>query len=703
MQTFLSIDAIIRLSASPILSGENAAIVPIIRDARPRWGTPRVGSPCNRCQETPVKLIALGPPLLQVATTKGPVTCAGLAAALQWFVLAGPALATEPVEWAPISIEPVRIATASPEPIATETLEKWFPAGGDPDWRSDHPMVWIDPSPTSTTHLQALPTIPGPVGHGPYASQLDRVRIRASELSESPEPIHPAIMDPADVDLEMWWNEALTVPLGFAPLMLSVDVNSLAQTALASSPYIRGIMAEPRIRQNDLVVADSDFDSLAFVEGKFADTNEPIGDLLTTGFVAGRFRDETFSSSAGIRKKARSGGALELVQRGGFQDNNSTFLLPNPQGTTRLELNYSQPLMRDRGRAVNNIGVLLAGIDVQVATSQLRGELEDHLFDVTTAYWNLFQSRAEWLQRRRLLDRAIELGDILEARGEVDSQQRQILRARAAIASRRADLVRAETSVLNTQARLRLLTGDPRMIQSPRLELLPKERPLTTLVSLSGREATITALDNRPDITQAIRTIQATSARHGVAKNQILPRLDLILSTYVAGLDDNSNTLGAFTNQFTDGRPSYAAGLVFERPVGNRAARARLARNRWEMTRALSEFEQTTEVAFTEIEIAVRETQTSFNEMIAKKQAIDAAEREVQYLKQRWEHLPDPAESAVLLIEDLLDAQERLADEERSMVAAQVSYAVSWVQLRKVMGVLLRMDDSALPAIEVVP
>ena len=79
--------------------------------------------------------------------------------------------------------------------------------------------------------------------------------------------------------------------------------------------------------------------------------------------------------------------------------------------------------------------------------------------------------------------------------------------------------------------------------------------------------------------------------------------------------------------------------------------------------------------------------------MAAKKSAIDAASREVSYLEERWRLLPDPNESAVLLIENLLDAQERLADEERAFVQAQVDYAMSWVQLRKAMGVLLRFGN----------
>ncbi len=542
-------------------------------------------------------------------------------------------------------------------------------------------------------HSHSSVNIPGPISHGPYAGQLDAYRARAGAIPDASPQVSGLPRQEETIDFAMWWQDAMSSPLGLSSEYLPVDIAGLTQTALISSPYVQGILTEPEIRRSDLVIADADFDSRAFVEAKYADTNEPIGSELTTGNNATRFLDDTFSSAAGLRKKSRYGGSLEVVQRGGFQNNNSSFLIPNAQGTTRLEINFTQPLLKDHGRAVNNTRVLLAQIDVQLATSEVRGELEDHLVDVTRAYWTLFQARAEWLQRNRLLQGANQLHEILQARGDVDSQQRQILRAEAAVTSRRSDLVRVETRIRNAQARLRALTGDPRLIQATRWELTPQDHPLAFPVRISAREATITALDNRPDIAQSIRRIQAISARVGAAKNQVLPRLDLILGTYVAGLDSKTDVFGAFANQFSDGGPSYAAGLLFEIPLGNRASKARLTRNKWELTRSLFEFQQTTEVAFTDIEIAVRETHTAFDEMASKKQAIDAASREVSYLKERWELLPDPNESAVLLIEDLLDAQERLADEEQEFVRAQVAYAMSWVQLRKAMGVLLRLEN----------
>ncbi len=543
--------------------------------------------------------------------------------------------------------------------------------------------------------------IPASISPGPYQHQLAPYRERVWNQIESPRLSQLASPDTVSDEtvaqklMPMWWEAFINQPFGLAPQTHAVDVGSLAQRSLASSPYVQGLLTEPMILCNEFVIADAVFDSTAFVEGKFAGTNDPVGNTLTTGNTSDRFRDDQLTSSFGLRKQNRNGANVSLLQRGGFQENNSTFLQPNPQGTSRLELNFTQPLLRDHGRAVNMTSVVLASINVQLARSEVREELEEHLVDVTRAYWDLYQSRAEYLQKFRLLESGEQLHEKLKARGEIDSQQRQILRAEVATTRRRSELVRIETRIRNAQSRLRLLTGDAGLADVAHCELLPHEHPVADRVEVSMRSATLTALDNRPDIAQSLRQIQAVSTKVGAAKNQVLPRLDLLLSSYVAGLDSRSDTFGAIGRQFTDGGPSYAAGLLFEMPVGNRAARARLQRNQWELSRSFYDFQQTTETAITAVEIAVRETQTAYAEMLAKRQSTEAATREVQYLLQRWQWLPDPNESAVLLLEDLLDAQERVAEEEQAVTRAQVAYAMSWIGLRKAMGMLLQVvgDD----------
>ncbi|MCC9643187.1 TolC family protein [Rhodopirellula sp. JC740] len=557
--------------------------------------------------------------------------------------------------------------------------------------------------PSHQMHQNLELPIPNAVHSRPYEHHIDRYRSQVLDtpvtdgdescwFENSPALAKPSILGGQVTVLDpktVWWDQHVTTPLGLADQHTPVDASALAQTALIASPYVRGLLTEPQISMTDIVIADAQFDPLTFLDANYTDTNDPVGSTLTTGDASERFRDNLFSSSAGVRKKMTSGGNLELVQRGGFQNNNSTFLVPNPQGTSRLELNFSQPLLRDHGKAVNRTRVILAKIDAQITNSEVREEIQTHLLDVTTAYWELYQARAEWLQRSRLLESAQEMQGVLLARGEVDSQQRQILRANVAVAKRRADLVRIETRIRNAQSKLRLLTGDRQFAQFAEYEMVPVEKPLMQSIELSTRDATLTALDNRPDIVQSLQQMHAVSTRVGAARNQVLPRLDLLLSSYVAGLETGTNTFGAIGRQFSEGRPTYSAGLVFERPWGNRANQARLRRNRWEWTRSYAEFQQTTEAAITEVEIAVRETQTLFNELIAKQQSTNAAAREVEYLRSRWTLLPDPNENAILLIENLLDAQERLADEERSLVRSQVAHALSWVSLRKAMGVLL--------------
>ena len=54
-----------------------------------------------------------------------------------------------------------------------------------------------------------------------------------------------------------------------------------------------------------------------------------------------------------------------------------------------------------------------------------------------------------------------------------------------------------------------------------------------------------------------------------------------------------------------------------------------------------------------------------------KYHAMVAVTDEADYLFDRWKALPGADDSAVLLLENLLDAQERVADEEAALVRAR--------------------------------
>ena len=131
------------------------------------------------------------------------------------------------------------------------------------------------------------PWIPGPVQHGPWGQKLDLYRGRALEMADE---TNRAPVVAADADMRMWWDESLTTPLGLAKQSTPVDVATLTHIALASSPYVKSVLAEPRIRQCDVVIADAEFDSTMFLENKFADTSLCPRITNAMHMTTGRFR-----------------------------------------------------------------------------------------------------------------------------------------------------------------------------------------------------------------------------------------------------------------------------------------------------------------------------------------------------------------------------------------------------------------------------
>ncbi|MCA9148323.1 MAG: TolC family protein [Planctomycetales bacterium] len=491
-----------------------------------------------------------------------------------------------------------------------------------------------------------------------------------------------------------WWDVAVRRPIGASHETLKIDIANLTTNALLYSSYVQSITAAPSIQEAALLTQTAAFDWHGFLESSYDDVSDPVGSLLVTGTNDTRYKNQNVSVKGGVRRRNTAGGQVEAFQRFGRQEDNSRFLNPNPQRTTRLELRYTQPLLKGAGSTYNQSEIVLAHILLDRTSDALAQELEAHLVRVTEAYWELYRSRAEFLQRRKLLMSAQDILQNLKSRRDVDAVERQVFRAQSAVANRESEMIRAETRIRNWQSRLRLLVNDPALVQASNREFLPVEAPVLYDVPLSMSDSLHTALLNRPDISQAIRDARAATVRLGVARKDLLPQLDFVVSSYVAGLAAAADKGQAFGNQFSEGRPTFSAGLQFEVPIGNRAAAAQATQRQYELNQAMSRFSLKVEEALTTVEVAVREVQTSRGEIIAKFKSMSAVQKEADYLSDRWTLLPYANDSAAQLLENLLEAQERLADEELALVDAQVRYALALVALKSEMGTLLRMNSN---------
>lgn len=493
-----------------------------------------------------------------------------------------------------------------------------------------------------------------------------------------------------------WWANMVAQSLRDNSTPQQIGLDDVLVRTLHHSSQIKVFSELPLIRRTAVVEADAGFDWTRYFETRWDDLNDPVGSSLTVGGTGTRYENENFSARAGVRRRNRVGGQFDISQGIGHQATNSNFFVPNPQGTARLILGYTQPLLRGRGRVYNESLICLAKLDKRIADDEFRRQLQAHLLEVTRAYWALYLERGVLFQKMNSYQRANEIYKILEKRSSIDAQRSQIVSARASTTTRYAELIRARMAVKNAESRLRSLVNDPSMGEFEEIELVPVDRPTHVTFDANIEETMALAVQHRPEVLQAVKQIKAGAIRMSMSRHELLPVLNLITEAYVAGLQGGGNIDDALEQQFNDGEPSYSVGLNYEIPFRNRAANARFTRRQLELRQLRNQYATTLQTVKLEVEVAVREVQTSSQEMAAKADAMEARSAQLDSLTKRWRRLPGEDVTAVLALENLLVAQERLADAEFDFLQSELTYNLALMNVKRASGMLLQTEGVSI-------
>ncbi len=493
-------------------------------------------------------------------------------------------------------------------------------------------------------------------------------------------------------DFAPWWIRGQRGSIGDNGGARTFTVEELYQRALRHSQQIRVFSDLPLIRETGIQEAKGAFDTNTYLEGKFDRANDPVGNTLTTG-GASRFKQDAWTFEAGAKKKFVTGTEVTVSQGVGRVDNNSIYFVPNPQSTANLALSVVQPLLKGAGVNYNRSIMRIAKLDSQVAMSEFIRQSESHLLEITRTYWALYAARVMYLQKAKLVEETGKVADELRARQQVDARQNQLFRAQSALASRRSDLIRAEAAVRNAQDRLRALTSDPELLNAPDSELIPADRLILSAAPVDARQASYAALRNRPEITQAFLQLEAAGIREKMAKNELLPELNLVLQGSLGGLTaQDAGT--AYGKQYNEGSPGYGIGFVFSIPLENNIGRAHLERRKLETRQQLNQIKTTIDTVLLEVKVSAREVATAWRETQAKYEAVRAFTEDLDTLQARRpiQDLRDELQTAGFL-DSMLDAQDRRADAEEEFIRAAANYQISIVNLERSKGNLLVYSD----------
>ena len=495
-----------------------------------------------------------------------------------------------------------------------------------------------------------------------------------------------------------WWTPYCQQPFWGAIPTQQTGLDAVVFSALQNSPYVKLINTKPQMAQTVVTEADAQFDWSAFVEASWNDTDRAIVSFLDTGSAGGRFVQEQFLYESGVRKNLRSGGHLQIGNAWQRTDNNSIFLAPPDQATAQILLDYRQPLLRGAGKHVNNSQVVLASIGVEAAQSDTQVQIQQFLVDVVAEYWELHYARGVLVQRMRSAERAEQLYHEISARQDAQSWQRDLIRIQAVATARRTDLIRAQNKVAAHQEKLMNLTWGTAMPDPSSLEIVPMEAPGSYTVPYDLNFVTEMAVQNRPEVQVALAEIKASAVRQNLALNDLKPRLDAIVSTFISGVDEDKDVFGAFSDA-KNFNPSYAVGFSFEVPLGRRAASSRVQRQQLDYQRLQHQLEQTLGNVRLDARLAYRDVQSLATELESHKVAVTQAAQELQVVTQNTATgLAAGSKNTSFMIDDLLQSQGRLADAEDRLLRSQTDLSVALVQMKRATGQLLQANP--LPQVQ---
>jgi len=462
---------------------------------------------------------------------------------------------------------------------------------------------------------------------------------------------------------------------------VELSLAEVIQRALANSYNIRVQSYNPAISATNVVEAEAVFDMIFFSNATFVKSNSPTATTLAATDSTNRV------FNTGISKLLPTGMTTSVtwgVNRNEF-DSAFAFATLNPSYRNSLTFHVRQPFLRDFGIDFNRSRINVTSNDRRISEHAFERAVQDHLLNSEEAYWRLVAARRNLVIEARLIAEFQKIYDFLYARREFDATQVEITQAKARLDSQVANFARIKQNVLDAEDSLKNFLNDPTLNLVDGIEIVPTEFLTAEPIALDRLAELQAALDNRQELHEAELGIESARINVGVAKNQALPRFDVIFDYTYDALGKSQHD--SFQNLSDLDFHNYSVQLQFEWPIGNRGARAALIRARRQHAQALAALKQQIEAIMLEVNIAIRELNTNYELIDANLTSVESQIEQVEAIRERAEKM-DPDQ-----LNRELGAIQGIASARRSLLLSLRNYNVAISRLERAKGTLLDYNN----------
>jgi len=206
-----------------------------------------------------------------------------------------------------------------------------------------------------------------------------------------------------------------------------------------------------------------------------------------------------------------------------FQSTNSPFI---QQYQTFVGVTFTQPLLKNAGIGITTAKIRLAALESDVAFQQYRRQLMLTVSGAEAAYWNLYfaQEQLRFFEESVALAQTI-LSDSEERLKAGQGSELDVLQARAGLALRKTKQNEARQNFYDALSRMHVLASS---IPEPGdAAIHAVDHPPTTIPTLSYQDSYYEAFQLNPDYLIEVAKVDQEKVKLGVAKNQLLPDLNL--------------------------------------------------------------------------------------------------------------------------------------------------------------------------------
>jgi outer membrane protein len=453
---------------------------------------------------------------------------------------------------------------------------------------------------TTATELDTVIALPSR-----HSTQVeDTLKHRIDELNQLA-PANNNTHWAADIGFDLHKNEASS---------LNLSIEDAVGFAIKNNLDIEIASFGPAVSKQATISAEAAFDFVLGAGASKKRSRIPQQQVIGAGGVplsSTESIQDMFSSDASLVKKLHSGGSFSLSTDITKTDSQSSGFAYTPDPAWRAigTVELTQPLLRNFGEKVTLSQVRVSLINESISIEDVRKTLNTTISLTEKNYLDLCLQWKKLQVGLWLLEQGEQVVEILELRRSYDTNEADYAQAVATVQKRRADVIQQQSAVHSASDTLKKTMNTSEYPLDSESVIQPTGTLSANPISISLRQALMTAIENRPDLRSLSLQIESSAIDVEVKDNARLPQLDMQAQMSFYGLGDSANA--GYNEVFDTDYLNYLVGLTFQIPLGNRAAEANYQSSRLQKMSAVSTYKSGVQQATIEVKTALRNTVTS--------------------------------------------------------------------------------------------